>query len=392
VLVFFSRLDSCTYSDESMRNRMFQSWIFDAGATRVDVELPSPGGCGVRNGPITFSFAAGVSAHVDPCVDLTVSEEAAEIVGADERFSYNLTVANDGPGIAREITLTDRRPPGSSYVSAEGMPCTEAAGVLTCTADELEADEALEVELVVEAPDEVGTIVNEAAVASPSPDLDPSNDSVSLETQVGTGADVILATYDVPAEPGEPVEPVRFWLPVWNDGPQSAADVVVDDTLPEGAAFVSATPSAGSCGRRPAVNSTARSERSARLSLSRSRSSSAGSRAVCSRTGPKLARRLRLISTRLVTRTSRRLSSAVRRWPTWPYTWTPPASALIGARHPRRRNELLACGRNGHLRNRGSRSRRLEDRPDHPPGRSRRSGPQHRRGRGGEWPRRPRAA
>ena len=240
-------VDSCTYSDDSMRNRTFQGWIFDAGATRVDVELPSPGGCGGRNGPLTFSFAAGATDHVDPCVDLMVSEEAAEIAGAGERFSYHLTVANDGPGIAREVTLTDRLPTGSSYVSADGMSCAEAAGVLTCTADELEPDEAFEVELVVEAPDQIGMIFNEAAVATSTPDLDPSNDSVSLETRVGTGADVILTTHDQPAEPGEPVEPLHFWVSVWNDGPQSAADVVVDDTLPESADFVSATPSAGSC-------------------------------------------------------------------------------------------------------------------------------------------------
>jgi uncharacterized repeat protein (TIGR01451 family) len=238
-------VNSCEYSDEIKRNRSFQDWIFAAGATKVDVEIPSPGGCGGHAGPSTFSFVAGANDYLDACVDLAVFNEATdEIVGAGERFSYYLSVENDGPGKAGAVTLTDNLPDGVTYVSADGLPCTEAAGVVTCSAGELEADGAAEVELVVQAPDQVGTIANEAAVTSETTDLDSSNNTASLATQVGTGADLLLYKY---AEHAEPAEPVHFWVSVWNDGPQSAHGVVVEDTLPEGVDLVSATPGAGAC-------------------------------------------------------------------------------------------------------------------------------------------------
>jgi uncharacterized repeat protein (TIGR01451 family) len=180
-----------------------------------------------------------------PVADLAVSMDAAnEIVGAGERFSYLLLVENEGPATAHAVTLTDELPDRVTYVSAEGLPCSEAGGIVTCTAADLEVGGSAEVELLVEAPDEVGSLVNEATVAAATEDFDLSNNSSLLETRLGTGADVNLAAYGDDTVPGEPA---HFFVSVWNDGPQTAHEIVVTDTLPAGVELLSATPNAGSC-------------------------------------------------------------------------------------------------------------------------------------------------
>src|SRR5918994_474240 len=181
-----------------------------------------------------------------PVADLAVYQDTAnEIVGAGERFSYFLSVENEGPATAHAVTLTDELPDSVTYVSAKGLPCSEASGTVTCTAAELDVGGSAEVELIVEASEEVGSVVNEATVAAATEDFDLSNNRSSLETRLGIGADLNLAAHgDEHAELGEPV---HFFVSVWNDGPQTADEIVVTDTLPAGVELLSATPDAGSC-------------------------------------------------------------------------------------------------------------------------------------------------
>jgi uncharacterized repeat protein (TIGR01451 family) len=213
-------------------------WIVAVGAAALACAAP------VTAAPTTTTSEQEC---LNPCADLIVSMEATnEIVGAGERFSYHLTVENDGPTKAATVTLTDRLPDAVTFVSAEsdGMQCAEAAGVVTCSAAELALDAAAEVEVVVQAPNETGTLIADAEVVSETPEFDPSSNSISLETQVGTGADLMLFTY---AEDAAPDEPVHFHVSVVNDGPQTAQGVVVEDLLPQGVDLLSATPDSGAC-------------------------------------------------------------------------------------------------------------------------------------------------
>jgi uncharacterized repeat protein (TIGR01451 family) len=177
--------------------------------------------------------------------DLAVYQDPAnEPAGAGSRFTYLLSVDNDGPAKAIGVSLTDELPDGVTYVAADGLPCVEAAGVVTCAVGELAAGASAEVALEVEVPNEVGTLVNEVAVTSGTADFDASNNTNTLETQVGTGANLDLTASG--SHPGEGA-PVEFLVTVWNEGLQSAEGVVVEDLLPAGVTLVSATPTAGSC-------------------------------------------------------------------------------------------------------------------------------------------------
>ena len=202
--------------------------------------------CGV---PVTAAPAATTYEEecVGQCADLAVSKDATnEVVGIGELFSYYLTVENHGPADAAAVTLVDRLPNGVTYVSAasEAFQCTEAGGLVTCTTSMLPLDGAGEVALVVEAPNEVGTIVNEAVVTSTTQELDDSNNTTSLETGVGTDSDLLIYTVADEAAPGDPI---HYFLSVVNDGPQSAHTVSLKNTLPAGVTFQSATTAQGAC-------------------------------------------------------------------------------------------------------------------------------------------------
>ena len=201
-------VNTCGYADEGRRNRTYQDWVFAPEATRVDVEILTPAGCGGGGSTLTFSFTAGAGDYVDPCVDLALEKQATnELVAAGERFSYFLAVENLESTNA-EFQLTDKLPPEVTYVSAAGAECVAAAGVVTCSG-ELGADAGAVVELVVDAPSGGGELVNEAEVASKTPDFDLWNNAASLETRVRTGADLVLSKSADEAAAGEAV---HFWI------------------------------------------------------------------------------------------------------------------------------------------------------------------------------------
>ena len=127
-------------------------------------------------------------------------------------------------------------------------------------------------------PNEVGTLANEATVISGTVDLDASNNTSTLETQIVTGANLHVTASG--AHPGEG-EPVPFSVSVWNEGPQSAEGVVVEDLLPAGSSRIRDPERRDLQSRLRIGGSRARSA-SWRLSTTfRSRSSSRGRQQGC---------------------------------------------------------------------------------------------------------------
>jgi uncharacterized repeat protein (TIGR01451 family) len=108
-------------------------------------------------------------------------------VGAS--FNYTLTVANAGPDTAQAVTVTDNIPAGLTLVSATtatpGATCSAAGGTVSCQLGNLASGGQAQIVIVVIA-NVAGLVVNTATVSSPTADPDPSDNTDSEGTTIGT--------------------------------------------------------------------------------------------------------------------------------------------------------------------------------------------------------------
>jgi uncharacterized repeat protein (TIGR01451 family) len=122
-----------------------------------------------------------------PQADLSVTKDDSEDpVQEGGEVTYTLTVWNMGPDTATGVTLTDTRPPRTTFVSANPSQgtCSESGGTVTCTIGTMDIGTFVTVTIVINAPDAEGTIINTATVSSTIFDPDDTDNSDSEETLV----------------------------------------------------------------------------------------------------------------------------------------------------------------------------------------------------------------
>ncbi len=191
-----------------------------------------------------------------PTADLQVTKtDAPDPVVPGTALTYTLVVRNNGPSIADNVVFRDPLPTGTAFTSlnAPGMTCTTpavgASGDVVCSTATLAVGATTTLTLVVQVSPTLldgAVITNAAAVRSDTPDLVPANNSDIEPTTVAapTSADLAIAKTDA-VDPVVTGANIVYTLTVRNNGPASATAVTVNDTLPAGVTFVSATPSQG---------------------------------------------------------------------------------------------------------------------------------------------------
>lgn len=197
----------------------------------------------------------GIAALPGVSADLTVIGYAGpNPATVGHPLTYSFWVANDGPDGATALTLTDTLPPSVTFVSATATQgtCSESGGIVTCDLGTLGSCVWVDVEIVV-SPNQTGTIVNTAALSANETDLHPADNSSTIQTTatdgtIGNGAYADLGlTASAGSSPATLGSELTYTLNVRNDGPDSATDVVVRDTLPSTATFVSSASGQGTC-------------------------------------------------------------------------------------------------------------------------------------------------
>jgi uncharacterized repeat protein (TIGR01451 family) len=169
------------------------------------------------------------------CADLTLQKAADPAsVSAGDTATFHLTVGNDDPGDAVDVTLTDPLPEGLTW-TPDDPSCAIDGSTLTCHYDRL-APEATKV-VTITAPTttaDCGSIVNkDARVASPNePAGVTANNSASATITVNC-PDLTL-TKDVMAEQVTLGDPVVFTILVTNSGAGIARGATLTDNLPDG--------------------------------------------------------------------------------------------------------------------------------------------------------------
>jgi uncharacterized repeat protein (TIGR01451 family) len=169
-------------------------------------------------------------------------------------FSYQLAVSNTGPDPASNLTVTDTLPAEVAFVSATGAnwSCFESSGVITCTLSGLSPGDAPTITIDVVAPGGAAALLNSAAVTSTTTDPNPGNNSDDETTTVSAAADLSISNWGDPG-PVPPGDPVAYTVTVTNAGPDPASSVNVEDTLPTGSVFSSASGAGWSCSQSGGV-------------------------------------------------------------------------------------------------------------------------------------------
>jgi uncharacterized repeat protein (TIGR01451 family) len=168
-------------------------------------------------------------------------------------LTFSLAVRNDGPSTATDVVVTDHIPTGLTYQDAAGSDpawtCIATAATVTCSlADPLPPDTdapalALTFTVGVEA---YPTVANTSTVGSPVTDPDPTDNSSTDIVTVPAQVDLAITK----THTGDFVvgSTATYTVGVVNNGPtDDPGPITVNDTLPAGLSYVSATGDGWQC-------------------------------------------------------------------------------------------------------------------------------------------------
>lgn len=200
----------------------------------------------------TANDTDSVTTTVTPIADLAVVKSGPASVVATTDVTYTVTVTNNGPSDASNVTLTDNVPAGTTFVSANQTsgPTFSCSGTTTisCSIATLASGATATFEFVMNVDvANAGPIANTANVSSSTADPDSSNNSSTTNTTV-TPAPVDLSITKIADHDRVLVGTnITYTITVTNGGPGTATNTTVTDTIPANTTYVSATPSQGTC-------------------------------------------------------------------------------------------------------------------------------------------------
>ncbi len=190
---------------------------------------------------------------VTTAADLSIVKSHTATAHIGDPLTFSLAVRNDGPSTATDVVVTDDIPTGLTYQDATGSDpawtCTATASTVTCAlADPLPPDTdapplALTFTVSVEA---YPTVANTSTVGSPVTDPDPTDNSSTDIMTVPAQVDLAITK----THTGDFVvgSTAQYSLSVVNNGPtDDPGPITVNDTLPAGLSYVSATGDGWQC-------------------------------------------------------------------------------------------------------------------------------------------------
>jgi uncharacterized repeat protein (TIGR01451 family) len=200
---------------------------------------------------VLAALAAPALASAD--ADLSVTKTGSpDAVNANANITYTITVTNNGPSSATTVSLADDMPTHTTFVSAtqtngplftQTPPLSGGTGTWTATIATLNSGDSAQFTLVVNVDEDApatSTIFNTANVTSSSTDPNSANDGATAGTDVSPQADLSVTKSDSP-DPVAPGSNVEYTILLNNNGPNTARNLALSDTLPPGTTFVSAT-------------------------------------------------------------------------------------------------------------------------------------------------------
>jgi uncharacterized repeat protein (TIGR01451 family) len=196
--------------------------------------------------------------------DLVATNSASPTsVAAGGNVTYTQSVQNLGPAAAATMSFTDPVPPNTTVVSLTGpagWTCSIATTPPGCTIGSLAANTTANFTLVlqVNAGTPSGTNITEtdtATAANIVPSLTTNSASATVVVANANSADMAITKTGAP-NPVTEGSPLTYTLVVTNNGPASATNVAVMDTLPSVVTYLSSTVTPSSQGSCSEANGT----------------------------------------------------------------------------------------------------------------------------------------
>jgi uncharacterized repeat protein (TIGR01451 family) len=223
----------------------FGSLAQDASAS-VTISAPTDtGACRTLNNTATADATNAPSVSDNgsitvncPVLAISKTPDAGQ-VNSGEIASFTIQVTNNGPGTATGVTVSDTLPSGLTWTEAS-TSCSITSGVLSCSFGDLAqgASASVTVTAVTDTGD-CGTLNNTATADADNAAPVSDNGSITI-------------TCPPPPPPGTPVltlaktpdagqvtagNTATFTIQVTNNGPGTANNVTISDTLPSGLAW-----------------------------------------------------------------------------------------------------------------------------------------------------------
>ncbi len=194
--------------------------------------------------------------------DLIMTNAASPTsVAAGSNVTYTQGVTNKGPAAATSgMTITEITPPNTTFVSMTPpagwtcgtLPPAGGTGTITCTdgsalAVNGNANFALVLQVGSQTPS--GTNITDTVTATAAnvvPSLTTNTASATVVVANANSADMAIVKTGTP-NPVTEGTPLTYTLTVTNNGPASATNVTVTDTLPSVVTYLSTSTTQGSC-------------------------------------------------------------------------------------------------------------------------------------------------
>jgi uncharacterized repeat protein (TIGR01451 family) len=176
--------------------------------------------------------------------NLRISKTGPAQIEVGQTITYTLNYTNQGPSVARNTIITDTLPAELTFMSATPAPTSVSGNVLSWNIGGLNPGATGNITVVAGCCSSINppnlTITNQARIGSATPDPDRSNNEDDHQTLIQTADVWVRKTASAASIVAG--DTLTYTLQIANDGPATARNVVLTDTLPLSVSLLRANP------------------------------------------------------------------------------------------------------------------------------------------------------
>ena len=197
--------------------------------------------------PDNTNDGSTASTGINNDADISMTKTAsATTTNEGDNITFAISINNNGPAQATNLSITDSCPVGTTFVSATPSGSTTfSSGTWIVDTLANAANETLDLLCSVDIGQGGNTITNTLSTSDVTMDqTDPNNanDGATASTTISNDAD-ISTTKTVSATSANESDSITYSLGVTNNGAAQATNLTITDSCPAGTTFVSSTPS-----------------------------------------------------------------------------------------------------------------------------------------------------